>query len=207
MRVYIKIFLKFQIDFKGQIPKGPKIFAINHPTTLDPFIIYCLFPNSKVLIYNEVFKIWILGWILKKLGHIPVDAENKESAYITAKETLLRGDDIIIFPEGKISTNICTLDRIKTGITRLAVETHATIIPIGVNVKEEGIRKYKLKNRKGVTLTSSWYMFNKYVVNIGRSMSIKGDINNRDFVKKKSIYIQEEIQKLCRKYFYNLNEQ
>ena len=202
LRIYRFLFLKFKINTNGELPKGPKIFAINHPTTTDPFLIYCLFPNAKVLINSEVFKIRILGWILRKLGHIPVGGEGNENTYVKAKDTLLQGKDIIIFPEGDLSGDVATLKKIKTGLARLALETRAPIVPIGVNIKKEGIKKYKVKTNKGDTLISSWYMFNKYVVNIGKSIKLEGSIQNREYVRKKSIFLQEQIQKLSRKYYH-----
>ncbi|HOC07537.1 MAG TPA: hypothetical protein PKL32_01595, partial [Candidatus Woesebacteria bacterium] len=38
-RLYTKIDLKKQIKSKKQFPLGAKIFAVNHPSTLDPLYI------------------------------------------------------------------------------------------------------------------------------------------------------------------------
>ncbi len=203
LKFYTHTLMSFKVDIKKRLPKGPRIFAVNHPTTADPFIIYSLYPNSKVLITEGVFNVKILGKILYRLGHIPVVKSNGKEAYNKAKETLLDGKDIIIFPEGKLSNDSHQTERIKTGITRLALETGASVIPIGINLRKEGIRNYRVKTKFGETVISKWYLFNKYVVNIGNGIKIKGDINNRRFVQKKSIYIQLQIQQLSRKYFFN----
>jgi len=203
LKFYTHTLMSFKVEHKKKLPKGPRIFAVNHPTTADPFIIYSLYPNSKVLIAEKVFNVKILGKLLYRLGHIPVVKGNEREAYNRAKETLLDGKDIIIFPEGTLSKDINQTLKIKTGITRLALETGATVIPIGINLRKEGIKKYRVKNEFGKTLVSHWYLFNKYVVNIGNGIKIKGSINNRRFVQRKSMYIQLQIQKLSRKYFFN----
>lgn len=205
LKAYTHLLLSFRVKTNGVLPKGPKIFAINHPTTADPFIIYSLCPNAKVLIAERVFKVKILGYILNKLGHIPVGDENKQEAFNRAKKTLLEGGDIILFPEGTLSKDVSTVHRFRTGLARLALESNATIIPIGVNIRKEGVKQYKIKNTRGEILTSHWYLFNEYIVNIGKSIKLKGDINNREYVKKKSIFLQNVIQSLSRKYLYNSN--
>lgn len=206
LKFYTHTLMSFKVDLKNRLPKGPRIFAVNHPTTADPFIIYSLYPNSRVLIAEKVFNVRILGKLLYRLGHIPVVKGNEREAYNRAKETLLDGKDIIIFPEGTLSKDNNLVLKIKTGITRLALETGATVIPIGINLRKEGIKKYKVKNKLGKTLVSHWYLFNKYIVNIGNGIKIKGSINNRKFVQKKSMYIQLQIQHLSRKYFFNINK-
>ncbi len=203
LKLYTKILLRLRINAYGVLPKGPKIFAINHPTTADPFIIYSLYPNAKVLIAEKVFKVKILGYILRKLGHIPVGEESGREAFNMAKDVLLNGGDIIIFPEGTLSKDVSTMERVRTGLARLALESNSTIVPIGVNIKKEGIRKYRIKNNAGETLVSHWYLFNKYIINIGKSIKLKGSIENREYVRKRSLYLQLEIQRLSRRYFYN----
>lgn len=205
LRIYTSILLGFRIKTIQKLPNGPRIFAINHPTTADPFIIYSIFPNAKVLITEKAFKVRAIGWILRKLGHIQVTEKKRYDAFEEAKQTLLQGKDIIIFPEGTLSRKVHSINEIKTGITRLALETNSTIVPIGINLLEKGIKQYKVKTVKGETLISKWYLFNKYIVNIGKSIKLEGSVRNREYVKRKSIYLQEQIQKLSRKYFYKRN--
>ena len=75
LRIYTSILLGFRIKTIQKLPNGPRIFAINHPTTADPFIIYSIFPNAKVLITEKAFKVRAIGWVLRKLGHIQVTEE------------------------------------------------------------------------------------------------------------------------------------
>lgn len=86
-----------------------------------------------------------MGKLLYRLGQIPVVKGNEREAYNRAKGTLLDGKDIIIFPEGKLSKNSNQIEKFKTGITRLALEIKATVIPIGINLRKEGIKNIELR--------------------------------------------------------------
>ncbi len=203
LRIYLFISLKFRINTENQLPQGPKIFAINHPTATDPFIIGTMFPNARILITKKAFDFKISNWILKKLGHIPVDKENGIIAYTEAKNTLLGGKDIIIFPEGVLSKKIGTMDRIKTGLTRLALETKATVVPIGVNIQKKGVKEFLFKTKNKEKVQARWYMFHKYIVQIGKGIKLHGGLANKKYIYKKSLFLQLQIQKLSRKYFFN----
>lgn len=203
IKIYYKIFLRLKINYKKHLSKGPRIFAINHPTATDPFIIGSLFPNARILITKDAFSYKLTNFILKRLNHIPVDGNKGIVAYNEAKRALIDGKDIIIFPEGSISKNVSKMNKLRSGLVRLALETNANIIPIGVNIKKEGVKEFLLKLKSKRNVLAKWYLFDKYYVNIGSSIKLKGNYEDREFVKKKSEYIKMVIQKLSRKYFYN----
>ena len=191
--------IKVRVKHKRKLPKENKIFVVNHPTATDPFIISATFPNAKMLINKDVFDIKILGWMLNKVGHIPTDIIRGTNAYSVAMKALEEGFDLIIFPEANFSWKAETLRDFKTGAIRLALETNKPIIPIGIQVDQENIKLHKFYNPEGVELYNQWYSKGKYDINIGKSIKLKGSPNNRDYVKKKTRYLQQEIQKLCRK--------
>ena len=196
LKLYTTLLMKVKVNSNRTLPHGPKIFAINHPTTIDPFIIYGMFPNARVLINSDVFKIRILGYIFRKLDHVPVHKDNGRLAYNRAKEVLSNGEDIILFPEGNISETVRKRTDYRSGLVRLALETGVPIIPIGININTDKIKRFKSKKTNSFTRL---YFFNKYTINIGRSIKLKGNINNREFVKRKGRYLKDEIQKLSRK--------
>jgi 1-acyl-sn-glycerol-3-phosphate acyltransferase len=201
--MYRNIFIKYRLTSQRPLPESPKIYAINHPTATDPFIIGSLFPNARILITKDAFSYKFSNLILKKLNHIPVDGNKGIVAFNEARKTLNDGKDIIIFPEGSLSKDVSTMNRLRSGLVRLALETKATIIPIGVNIKKEGVKKFPFTLKSKRKVLAKWYLFNKYFVNIGRSIRLKGDYKDRNLVRKKSLYLQMVIQNLSRKYFYN----
>jgi 1-acyl-sn-glycerol-3-phosphate acyltransferase len=138
---------------------GPVIFASNHRSFLDPFVIGTI--ARRPLYYvakEELFRHRLISWFLNSLGAFPVrrgaaDADMLE----TARAILERGDCVLIFPEGtRIRPG--ALGRPKRGLGRLALETGAPIVPLavyGTEAVRKGwrIRPHKVRIRIGQPLT------------------------------------------------------
>ena len=127
----------FSVEYHGldNVPKkGAVILAGNHPSYLDPILI--ALPIDRVIrfmAWDALFKIPLLGSLIRSLGAFPVDIRRGkgDSAYREACRVLMNGDALGIFPEGQRSEN-GPLGDLRTGTARLALETGATIIPITI---------------------------------------------------------------------------
>ncbi len=136
--------LYFRLSRVGRenIPQdGPIIFAANHRSFLDPFVIGTLIRRPMYYVAKkELFARPWQAWILNALGAFPVDrgASDQESMR-TAREILGRGDCVLIFPEGtRIRPG--SLGDPKRGVGRLALETGAPVVPVAV-IGTEAIRR------------------------------------------------------------------
>lgn len=109
---------------------GPLIICANHPGAfLDPIVIAA---STKRRIYflakAAVFKGAFAKWLLPKFNMIPVyrkqddpsQMHKNDETFAKCYEHLLRGDAILIFPEG-ISITERKLKEIKTGAARIAL--------------------------------------------------------------------------------------
>jgi glycerol-3-phosphate dehydrogenase (NAD(P)+) len=145
---------------REHIPQsGPVIFASNHRSFLDPFVIATIARRPMYYVAKrELFRHRLVGWWLNALGAFPVDRGTGDAEMIaTAKAILARGDAVLIFPEGtRIRPG--TLGRPKRGVGRLALETGAPVVPVAV-IGTEAIRKgwrirpHKVRIRVGPALT------------------------------------------------------
>lgn len=151
----------FRLDRIGREhvpPDGPVIFASNHRSFIDPFMIGAI--AKRPLYYvakKELFLRRSQGWILNALGAFPVDrGSSDEEMLATARAILERGESIVIFPEGT-RVRPGSLGRPKRGVGRLALETGAQVVPVAV-IGTEAIRRgwrvrpHKVRIRAGQPL-------------------------------------------------------
>src|SRR3954468_6162157 len=156
---FFHIYFRMSRIGREHIPAdGPVIFAANHRSFLDPFVIACM--SRRPLYYvakKELFARPLTAWFLNSLGAFPIDRGNAdEDAMATAREILERGDCVLIFPEGT-RTRPGTLGAPKRGVGRLALETGAPVVPvavIGTEAVRRGwrIRPHKVSIRAGAPL-------------------------------------------------------
>ena len=124
---------------KHQLPPGPKIIAANHTVGSDPLFIPPVLEETVYFLFQDgLFKIPVVGWMLRQTGQIPVqrDSGKAKEALEKACNLLSEGKTIVLFPEGKL---VARGERIpaKTGAIRMALATGAPIIPLGMYVAEK----------------------------------------------------------------------
>ena len=148
-------FARITVLHPERIPKGPLIFASNHPNDLiDPLLIGTIAPmRIDFVAKNTLFSVGPLGSIFRRFGVIPVyrreDADPEEieafmeknkAMFETCRERLLRGGAIAMFPEG-VSHRDPHVKQLKTGTARIALESEAArgfrlgamILPVGLS--------------------------------------------------------------------------
>jgi glycerol-3-phosphate dehydrogenase (NAD(P)+) len=157
---FFHIYFRLSRVGREHIPQeGPVIFASNHRSFLDPFIVGTLVRRPIYYVAKkELFRHRITAWFLNSLGAFPVDRGASDPEMLaTARAILERGDALVIFPEGT-RTRPGTLAKPKRGVGRLALETGAPIVPVAVigteNIRRGWrIRPHKVRVRAGRPLT------------------------------------------------------
>jgi 1-acyl-sn-glycerol-3-phosphate acyltransferase len=127
-------------DWRGHenIPaSGAAILVVNHLSYADPIAVSHYIwdrPRElKFLVKAQLFEAPFVGFILRRVGQIPVYRESREAgkALQAAVTALREGTAVVVYPEGT-----CTKDpdlwpmEGKTGAARLWLETGAPVIPI-----------------------------------------------------------------------------
>lgn len=147
---FFRVYFRLELIGREHVPReGPVIFAANHRSFLDPFIIGVMARRPMFYVAKkELFGNRIQAWFLNSLGAIPVDRGQSDAEMLqTARAVLARGDSLVVFPEGtRIRPG--ALGRPKRGVGRMALETGAPVVPIALIGTEDVRRKWRVYPRK-----------------------------------------------------------
>jgi 1-acyl-sn-glycerol-3-phosphate acyltransferase len=120
--------------------EGPHILVSNHGRVTDGFIFVSLHDKLHSMIQAESFTLPIIGRIFQHSGQIPIAPGHGVEALERARVYLAQGESVLIYPEGKLNHGAGML-RGKVGAARLAFDSRAPVLPIGVYVPERWSRK------------------------------------------------------------------
>ncbi|ULO09294.1 1-acyl-sn-glycerol-3-phosphate acyltransferase [Paenibacillus sp. 19GGS1-52] len=144
LRLIYAIIFPLKIVGKENMPKeGGVLLCANHISLLDPITIGIKLDRQvKYMAKAELFKIPVLGWIIKKVGAFPVKrgGVSKESIK-TALKTLRGGNVMGIFPEGTRNSDAGVA---KKGAASFALRSGAAVVPAAI------VGHYKLFRRMTV---------------------------------------------------------
>lgn len=198
VRSYTGTALKMDVQRQEQLPPGPKIIAVNHPSTADPlFVAAMLRMQSFILINNVLFQVPVLGFYLRRSGHIPVIAGSGKQALERALELLARGRTVMIFPEGDLSPEYGGFHQPRTGVARLALLSGAPVIPMGIYLQRERCRTVCTRVN-GNDEYGRWYLHGPYNITVGRQLHFRGDAENREYVRKVAEVVMHQIIEMAR---------
>jgi 1-acyl-sn-glycerol-3-phosphate acyltransferase len=133
--------LVFRVRVTGleHVPaRGATLIAFNHVSALDGPVLATAFTARtlrpvRFLVAAEFFRRWFHGWVLRTFDQIPIRRGEGDGAALDAALDALRGGSVIaIAPEGAVNDDPEHLQRIRSGIARLALPTGAPIVPVGV---------------------------------------------------------------------------
>jgi 1-acyl-sn-glycerol-3-phosphate acyltransferase len=137
------VWLVFRVRVRGleHVPRtGAVILAFNHVSLLDGPVLAIetgrrIRRELRFLVAAEVFGHGLWGWILRRYDQIPVRrGEGDHAAVDAAVETLTHGAVVAMAPEGRVDDHAGAdgLQRIKSGVPRIALPTGAPVVPVGI---------------------------------------------------------------------------
>jgi 1-acyl-sn-glycerol-3-phosphate acyltransferase len=118
--------------------EGPAILAFVHVSVLDG---PCLAAEVawrrrrmvRFLVASEIFDALVSGWFLCRYRQIPVRRGKSDAGALDeAIATIRRGAVAAIAPEGTVNPSPGGLQRVRSGIARIALPTGAPVIPVGI---------------------------------------------------------------------------
>lgn len=109
------------------------LLLINHQSFLDPLLVAVLLKRPvSFLARDSLFRVPVVGWILRKTYVIPISREAARGGSIrVAMERLEQGFLVGIFPEGTRSRDDQVQD-FRPGFLALARRTNQPIYPVGL---------------------------------------------------------------------------
>jgi len=184
----LEFFLKTKIVISGKenITKDKFFIACAHQSQFETFFLQALFDSPVFILKNELFKIPIFGWYLKKMGCIGIErnktTKNNLSFFDKIQDHYKKSDrPIIIFPQ---ATRVDINDRkpFKKGVKRIYSELNIKCQPLALN---SGI----IWPKKGILKTNK-------TLKISILKTIEPGLNSDDFLMKLQKDIYDEIDKM-----------
>ncbi|MFN7915553.1 MAG: lysophospholipid acyltransferase family protein [Vicinamibacterales bacterium] len=132
-------------------PGTTYVFVSNHQSIYDIPVIFTSLPYQlRIIAKASLAKFPVLGWHLKRGGHLFVDRDNPDRAGILGRWRALVQDglSLIIFAEGTRSFD-GTVGRFKAGSFLLALEAGLPIVPVAVVGTRHVMQKGRLRTEPG----------------------------------------------------------
>lgn len=192
IKPWFATWFRWSIEGTENIPRhGPAIVAFNHIAYLDPLVaayaVDRLGRRPRFLAKSELFTDKRIAWILRGAKQIEVKRGTKEApmALDHAIGALSRGEIVVIFPEGTITTNpdLEPMEA-KTGLARLALAADAPVVPAAIwgtaNVWPKGFAKH-------------WAPRQDILIRFGEAVTYEGDPGDRNEWKRVGVDVMERI--------------
>jgi 1-acyl-sn-glycerol-3-phosphate acyltransferase len=142
---------RFETD--GEAPPNPRqpfVAVSNHESYADIFLISHFPWEMKWLSKDTIFRIPVMGWMMRMAMDIPIKRGKRESvvsAMQGCRDRLARRVGVMIFPEGTRSKTDELLP-FKDGAFKLAIEAQVPIIPIAVAGTRDCMAKHSFAFRR-----------------------------------------------------------
>ena len=148
------IFLRVRWKNRKNEPKrkeGPYLVCANHQTVLDVVFLAAVLKRQQphFMAKAELFKVPVLGWLVRKLGAFPVSRGKGDVGAVKHSVSLLKsGRSVGMFPQGTRCPEQNPRDcKIKFGAGLIAAYAGVQVLPVHIKMKN-----YKWKFFRRVTV-------------------------------------------------------
>ena len=159
-KICLSLFLSTKIIIKGKenIVSDEKFFiASSHQSMFETFFLQTIFNSPIFILKNELIKIPVFGWYLKKIGSISVNRNKVSKDNLGLIEKIKKSvanskRPIIIFPQ---ATRVLPKERIpfKKGVGRIYRELGIKCQPVAINSGNVWPKDGNLKSNKLITVS------------------------------------------------------
>jgi 1-acyl-sn-glycerol-3-phosphate acyltransferase len=175
----VRLLFRVRVTGIHHVPLGgPGILAFNHISVLDgPCIAietaWRRRRETRFLVAAEVFRMPVYGWFLRRYDQIPIRRGAGDAGALDEAIATIRGGAIAaIAPEGAVNPNPDRLQRVRSGVARIALPSGAPVIPVGI------WGTHRRWPRAGRTWGRPWRP--RLVISFGEPIEPKGDPSEQD---------------------------
>ena len=127
-----------QVEGLDQIDLGRRyVVMANHQSALDIPVLMAVLPAAWRTVFwakESLFRVPVLGWAMRMLGHMPIDRVNRQAAGQMLADTLRRVEDgrsVLVFPEETYGPPGRLLPFQRGGFV-FALKTRLPVLPVAV---------------------------------------------------------------------------
>ncbi len=187
-KICLKLFLSTKVIIKGKENKisSEKFFiASSHQSMFETFFLQTIFNSPIFILKNELIKIPVFGWYLRKIGSISVNRNKISKDNLGLIEKIKKSVEnsnrpLIIFPQ---ATRVLPNERIpfKKGVGRIYKELGIQCQPVAIN--------------SGYVWPKDGNINSNKVITVSILKSIKPGMNSEEFTKiiEKQIYSELDL--------------
>ena len=135
-------------------PRRPYVVVSNHESFVDILLISHLPWEMKWLSKKELFRLPVMGWLMRLAGDIPLKrgfGPSTIEAMAKCREALANRVSVMIFPEGTRSATAEMLP-FKDGAFRLAIDAGVAILPLAVHGTSTALPKHHWRFGRSVAV-------------------------------------------------------
>ncbi len=184
IKIYLLSYHRFSIQEMGKIDnKKQYIYAVNHFSFLDLFIIIAVANKKSIVAYKaDFFNKTIPRLLLYLVNGIPIKSDTicYNSIKYIIKE-INNGKNLLISPAGKISKE-GRLQEFKDGASFIAFKTKTMVVPVVI-----------INSNKALPLGKTIPRPYKIIAKIGKPIVTDFSNSNKEAIKKYTLMIKNEI--------------
>lgn len=134
--LHVLVGVRVEIRGAENLPRGKAFILVSkHMSDLDPIVTFHLLPDMTALAKKELFRIPIIGWLLKKLEIVRIDrqsgAAHQEMPRVVA-HIHEHGRPLVVYPEGT-RARVGEKRKLKSGAYYLQLDGRLPAIPVATN--------------------------------------------------------------------------
>ena len=137
--------VRLTVEGHKHLPAVAAVYMPNHQSNFDILALYAGLPvQFRWLAKEELFRIPLFGFAMRRTGYIPVDRSDHKKAIRSMAEAARRiseGTSVVVFPEGTRSPDGALLPFKKGGFV-LAIDAAAPIVPVAISGSHEVMPKH-----------------------------------------------------------------